>query len=89
MPSLGPSQLINQAFYAFSLPAQTPTIALPTKPANSTPNPFTLPIKPKTEEAESNIHKGKKRAALDDQEGAFGDDRAKRERTGKSASMYR
>ncbi|EIW72838.1 hypothetical protein TREMEDRAFT_59006 [Tremella mesenterica DSM 1558] len=46
-------------FYAFSLPAQTPTTALPKRPANATPNPLVLASAP--------AHNERKRPPLEDQ----------------------
>ncbi|WVR05612.1 hypothetical protein IAU60_002634 [Kwoniella sp. DSM 27419] len=58
-------------FYAFTLPPQTATSAIPVRPANSTPNPLAMPV----------AVNGKKRGPLGDQEDAFGGQAVKKGRT--------
>lgn len=59
-------------FYAFTLPPQTAGTAIPSKPANATPNPYVVPST-----------SGKKRAALEDQGSMYnGGQGAKKGKTG-------
>jgi hypothetical protein len=51
-------------FYAFTLPPQTPTTPLPTRPNNATPNPYVLAP---TGHAVPDLPESKKRPALEEQ----------------------
>ncbi|WVF70938.1 hypothetical protein IAT40_005733 [Kwoniella sp. CBS 6097] len=62
-------------FYAFGLPPQTATTPLPTRPANTTPNPFMMPS------SSGNAMAGKKRGPLDEQNHIFGEQAVKKGRT--------
>ena len=64
--------MMEQWFYAFGLPAQTPTSAVPDRPKNATPNPFGF------QSASNGQSAGLKRGA-DDEEG----NDAKRPKSGK------
>ncbi|WWC60538.1 uncharacterized protein I303_103112 [Kwoniella dejecticola CBS 10117] len=63
-------------FYAFTLPPQSATSPLPTKPTNTTPNPFGMPAMPASSTSGS-----KKRGALEDQNYIFGGQQPKKGRT--------
>lgn len=61
----------EQWFYAFTLPPQAATSPLPVKPANATPNPYTVAAGSE-----------RKRPALEDQQSAFAGPDAKRSKNG-------
>ena len=70
----------KQWFYAFTLPAQTSTSPLPTRPANATPNPFDFAVS----QAAST---GRKRAAGPDTTNGDDEEGGKRPRTDADASV--